>query len=136
MKLNEYEIARAYVGKTCNKERLSSLFDYNGEDLAASTDENGETTYIGCDMHIAYCSDFEEEVLELFGITEVLHNNWEWNGIDFRVNLFVLHGEVVDCEVFKYREYYSGHGRSSGDMLKPTQQEIRVFRRIMDYITN
>ena len=124
MKLNEYEIARAYVGKTCNAERLSSLFDYNGEDY-----------YTKCGMYIAYCFCFEEEDLERFGITHVLHDNWELNDIDVRVNLHENQGEIVECELFKYRELYSGHGRPSGNILKPTQQEIRIFRRIMDYIT-
>jgi len=126
-KLDEYEIAQSYVGKAVNEKHLQRTFTSNGS--------NGE--------YIAYCNNCDEEECNLFGITDVLLDKWEFCGIDFRVYILVKDGKIADDnryyrtrnKILKYKETYGGHGRPSGYELTPTQQEIRIFRRIMDYVT-
>lgn len=126
-KLDEYTIAQSYVGKMVNAERLHHTFRQNGG--------NGE--------YIAYCNNCDEEECNLFGITDILLGKWDYDGIDFRVYIFIQNGRIVDngsyyqsrIKIFKYKETYGGHGRPSGYELTPTQQEIRIFRRILDYVT-
>ena len=125
-KLDEYEIAQSYVGKAVNEKHLQHTFTSNGSD--------GE--------YIAYCNNCDEEECNLFGITDILLDKWDYDGIDFRVYVFVNEGRIADNDsyyqrrnkILKYKDC-GGYGRPSGYELTPTQQEIRIFRRIMDYVT-
>ena len=126
-KLDEYDIAQSYVGKKVNEAHLQNTFRENG----------------GGGEYIAYCNNCDEEECDLFGITDILLDKWDYDGIDFRVYVLVKDGRIADNDSFyqrrnkilKYKETYGGHGRPSGYELTPTQQEIRIFRRIMDYVT-
>ena len=122
MKLSERDIAQAYIGKRVSSARVSELFRANGK-------------YMENDMHIAYCPSFADEKRDLFGITARLYGHWEYYGIDCRINIYSENGTVSDCSILKYKEGCGGHGRPSGHYLTPTQQELRIFRRIMDYVT-
>lgn len=122
-KLNECEIAETYVGKTIKQSELEKICFRNGN-------FGDETEYI------AYCCDFDKETLELFKITPILYEAWQYQGMEFSVYIYILDGIVNRCEIFKERQDYSSFcGRYSGGQLLPSQQEIRIFRRIMDYIT-
>jgi len=122
-KLNENEIALAYDEKSINTERLLKLFHKNGN-------------HNGHDEYIAYCEHFNKEECALFNITSTLTEYWGYYGIEFWIYLYVDNEKVYDCKIFKEKVTYGGyHGRPSGHSLSPTQQEIRIFRRIMDYIT-
>lgn len=126
-KLDEYSVAQSYVGKVVNEEHLQHTFRSNG----------------GGGQYIAYCNCCDEVECELFGITDILLDKWDYDGIDFRVYIFVQDGRIVENDsyyqrknkILKYKESSSGNGRASGYELTPTQQEIRIFRRIMDYVT-
>ena len=135
MKLNEYEIARAYVGKTCNAEKLAKTFKDNGTRKLDFFEGNRVVRRLECEMYIAYCNHFDDEEWELFGLTDTLYDSWDYRGIDFRVNVYTEQGRVVRCEIRKYKYTHIGFDRPSCNELTPTQQEIRVFRRIMEYIT-
>ena len=134
-KLNEREVAKCYVGKTVDSEKLLPMFHNNGENRAYDiyTYKPIEGYFTN---HIAYCSCFDKETRDQFGITPLLHERWGYAGIDFNVYIYVANGEIKACKIFKYKECSGGyHGRPSGYELTPSQQEIRIFRRIMDYIT-
>lgn len=117
-KLDEHEIAQGYIGKHCDTEKILQAFEQNGEG----------------DEYIAYCCCYSDEECQLFGITPILREKWEFYGIDFSIYLDLKDEKVSECYIVKYKETYSGHGRPEGDELIPTQQEIRIFRRIMDFI--
>lgn len=128
-KLDECLIADSYVGKAVNEEHLGHTFRSNG----------------GKGEYIAYCNCCDEEECDLFGITDILLDKWDYDGIDFRVYIFVQDGRIVEegsyyqrsNKIFKYKSTYGGFcGRPQGYELTPTQQEIRIFRRIMDYVTS
>ena len=122
MKLSERDIAQTYIGKSVDLVKSSEIFRPNGK-------------YMENDMHIAYCPSFPAEKRNFFGITYRLYEHWEYYGIDFRVNIYSENGIIKGSEITKHKEGCGGHGRPSGRYLIPTQQELRIFRRIMDYVT-
>ena len=124
-KLNDREIAQTYVGKTFNQEKLLAVSYQNG------------TSYP--DNHPRFISDcyhYKQEFLNLFGITPLLLESWGYRGVEFSVYVYIADGMIAGCKIFKYKNTHcGGHGRPSGYELTPSQQEIRIFKRIMDYIT-
>ncbi len=116
-KLDDVEIASAYKGKSFDEDRIITIADENGDD-----------------EYVAYCCEYDEEQLEMFGITPVLFEKWEISGLVFEVHIEVQGNTITDCFIFKYKET-SCYGKSEGQELIPTQQEIRIFRRIMDFVT-
>jgi hypothetical protein len=116
-KLNECEIAKSYVGKAVNAEKMNEIFDYNG-------------VHSGLSNYIATCFHLDKETREKFGITPLLHERWGYAGVDFSVILDVLNDEIMRCCIYKCRDT-----DFNSFVLTPSQQEIRIFKRIMDYIT-
>ena len=119
-KLDEREIAKTYIGKSYSDEKLNKIAHPNGSKKSE---------------YMCYYLDLDKVFLDLFGITPRLYEKWRYFGYDFTVYIYLQDGFIKGCEIFKYRETYGGHGRPCGYELVPTQQEIRIFRRIMDYIT-
>lgn len=114
-KLDEREIARLYIGKRHSIEKLQEVAHPNG-----------------CDKSQYICSnaDFTAEHLELFGVTPRLNETWKYYGTDFSVYIDTKDGAIKDCRIYKARVTWSGHCYPN----KATQQEMRIFRRIMDYL--
>lgn len=113
-RLDEHDVAHSYIGKSVDLEKLEEVFT-----------ENGYT-------YIAYCG----RLYGKFGITPALYDRWLYGGVDFRVNLSLENGLITKCYIFKYKDTSGGgFGRPQGCEASPTQQEIRIFRRIMDYVT-
>ena len=118
-------VSTCYLDKPINTERLSELFEYNCTHRAYDM-----FTYApidGCDEYIAHCFYFSNENKNKFGVTPILMEKWEYYWIDFCVYVHIIDGHVKSCSVLKYRD---------GNELKPTAQESRIFKRIMDYITS
>lgn len=122
-KLDEKEIATTYKGKLCSMKKLSKLFEENGGCMISDSYE-----------YIARCNYFSSKEFKTFGITDVLYYRWCCNDIKFHVCVYTKNGVIVHSKIFKHQKIYEG-GRPSNYELQPTQQEIRIFRRIMDYIT-
>lgn len=118
-KLDSHEVAQCYEGKPIDFEKLLKVFTENGDD--------GEE-------YIAYCIEFDEDQCSLFNITPTIYDYWEFYGIEFSIYLDIKNETVFNCEISKFRETGGYHGRPQTHVLTPTQQEIRIFRRIMDYI--
>lgn len=70
-----------------------------------------------------------------FGLTDKLHEDWLYRGVEFELHLFVDEGEAVGCSVEKARYGHCGHFKPNIHVLSPTTQELRVARRILEYIT-
>lgn len=114
-KLDEIEIARSYIGKACNLERYSELFNK---------------------ASIFYCCHCDNRIKREFGITPAIYIGWEQRGIDFKIRASVSDGAISHCCIIKYKDNNSGlYVRSSANALKPTQQELRIFKSILEYIT-
>ena len=117
-KQDECEIAQSYIDKS-----------YDTEKLLTAAFENDDNRYI------AYCHNFKEEHLDLFGITPTLLENWEFCDVELSVFINTDGTKIKNCGLDKCKYSCPGHGRPRVKVLKPTQQEIRIFRRIMDFVT-
>ena len=116
-KLHEHDIAQAYKGKPFDIEKLSIVASKNGDN-----------------RYIAGCHNYKGELLDLFGITSILLERWGFYGIEFSVFINIKGNGIESCGIDKCKYFCSGHGRPSVKVLQPTQQEIRVFKRVMEYI--
>ena len=114
-KLNEIEIAQSYIGKTCDLERYSAIFNK---------------------ANILYCGHCDNRLKWEFGITPALYLGWDRHGIDFKIRVSLSDGAISHCTIIKYKDNNSGlYVRASAKELKPTQQELRIFKKILEYIT-
>ena len=116
-KLDELEIAQAYKEKPCDREKLSKVSYQHGEN-----------------RYIADCHNYSKELLDLFGISPTLLEKWGFSGIEFSVFINIKDNEVESCGIDKCKSC-GGHGRPTVKVLHPTQQELRIFRRLMEYVT-
>jgi hypothetical protein len=78
----------------------------------------------------------DPQYCELFGITDRLKWMWKYSGVDLTIYLTVEDGVIIKAHLYKAKEGCGGHGRSVSSVLTETQQELRVARRILEYITN
>jgi hypothetical protein len=117
-KLHEHDIVQAYKGKPFDIEKLSKVAYKNGNN-----------------RYIAGCHNYKGELLDLFGITSILLERWGFYGIEFSVFINIKGNEIESCALDKCKYYCGGHGRPTVKVLQPTQQELRVFKRVMEYIT-
>lgn len=115
MKLDEREISGSYIGKQYSAEKLQMIAYPNG---------CNKSQYICCN------ADFKAEHFELFGVTPRLNETWQYYGTDFSVYIDVKDGAIKDCRIYKARVTWGGRCNP----CKATQQEMRIFKRIMDYI--
>ena len=132
-KLNEREIAQGYIGKTVNTERLVQCFTHIDDGRSTLCFEEAQK---GKEYH-AFCNNYyDEKEWDIFKLTDTLYEYWEDGGIDFRVILYIENTNIVVCKIYKHKDDLGGFcGRPINEDLVPSQQEIRIFRRIMDYIT-
>ena len=113
-KLNEKDIAHAYLGKPINEERFSEIF---------------KGTY----FYPSHC-DIKTELK--LNITFALRWDWKQRNIDIKFYVEVLDGILSHCHIEKRKDNYCGlYVRNSCTSLKPTQQELRLFKRAMEYVT-
>ena len=113
--LIENDIAQAYIGKPFNKERYLETFNKAG---------------------IFYCAHCDIRTQIKFDITASLVFGWTSRNIDFKIRVSTKDGVITYCGIDKYKDSDSGiYVRSAPRKLKPTQQELRLFKRVMEYIT-
>lgn len=70
-----------------------------------------------------------------FGLTDRLHEDWLYRGIEYAICLSVDDGEVLGCYIAKTRYGHCGHFKPNAHVLSPTLQELRIARRVLEYIT-
>lgn len=117
--LSEHDIFVPFIGKAVNRDAFDEL---------ARENRNGYVIYISRYLDKSHYQ-------ELFGVTDSLKEKWEHSGVDFNL-LLSLDGDIITKGCLdKYRESGGGHGRPVVHVLTPTQQELRVAQRIMNYIT-
>ena len=120
--MTEYEITSIFVGKPVCKENLAKCAHKNGSDDPQ--------------QYIVYSSGFlyRPEQMQLFGVTPRLKEQWERRGTEFTVSVYVHDGQVASCKIAKYNDG-EGARPSGGGSLKCTDQDLRIARRILQYIT-
>lgn len=121
--LTEQDIISTVIGQSVCLDGLGFYAKRNAETEKGT----GHIIYI-CDMM------YDQKLRELFGITEKLKDLWERRGTVFNIYL-CLDGEIVrDGCISKFSEG-EGARPSGGRSLTCTQQELRIARRILSYIT-
>lgn len=116
--LNEHEMAQSYAGKPYDIQKLSTFAYQNGDNRYTSD-----------------CHNYKSDLLDLFGITTTLLENWGYYGIELSIFMNIKDNEIESCGIDKCKYSCGGHGRPKVKVMHPTQQEIRIFKRIMDYVT-
>jgi hypothetical protein len=121
-KLTEQDINSQFIGRLISAEALKKCAHKNGP--AKEPEE-----------YIVYSCGFlyKQDLREAFGVTDKLKDLWERRGTEFNVYLHVSDGVLTAANILKYTE--SGGARPSMTTPKCTQQELRIARRILDYIT-
>lgn len=109
--LTEMQVAEHYVGKPYIIDNLKRVAMGSGNSDA-----------------IVYYGRLSKTYFDLFGITEANLN--EWTSKDIFFSVFITLDEstetVKECKIAK---------TIADDVLPPSQNEIQIFIRIMDYIT-
>ena len=118
-KLTEQEVFAPFIGKALN-DRYVEL-----------------TWHDFCGTLILYNYEWMDDpnLRKQFGLTDKLHIDWLYRGIELALALSVDDGEVVGCYVEKNRQASCGHFKPNIYALTPTQQELRIAGRILEYVT-
>ena len=116
--LIEKELFALFTGKSLNK-NFQTIAYQNGEE------------YMICNAD--YINN--KSLLDIFGITDRLKWMWEYSGVDLTIYLTVENGYIKAGRLYKAKEGGGGHGRCVSTVLSISQQELRVVRRILEYIT-
>ena len=119
MKLTEDAITSPFIGKTIKDDLPKYIFPHKGNRLCV------------------YSVDYQDEAYyqKEFGITGTLLDHWLFRGIHLNLYIDLNDREIETISVSKFWENCCGHFRSTTHRLKPTQQELRIIRRILNYIT-
>ena len=128
-KLIEHEIFAEAVEKEVNMERLERIGYPNGM---------GYRSYADCNEYIISHVDYynDPEFVEAFKLTNALTERWDYYGIDFSIYIYLKDNRIAGGHIFKYRDTtMTSHFRPTGYEMEPTQQEIRIARRVLGYIT-
>ena len=128
-KLLEAEVFAGVLDAAVDSERLERIGRANGSGYGSYADC---AEYIIC--HVDY---YDKDVfIEKFRLTETIRDRWDSYGIDFSIYLYLREGRIIGGHIFKYKETgTSCHFRPSGYEMEPSQQEIRIARRILKYLT-
>ena len=125
-RVEEHEVFAAVVGMPINMERLCHIAIHNGK---------GVGDYADCEEYVVEeLTVMGRELMHRFRITDTLLKRWERGGILFRIYLFIRNGNLVGGHVFKYKRSLEGRGCAAGYETAPTQQEIRLAGRFLNYL--
>ena len=112
--LDENVIAQSYIGKPINEQRFLEIF---------------KGTYF-------YPSHCDIQTQMKFNISFALRWDWKNRNVDIKFYAGIQDGVLSYCHIEKRKDNYCGlHIRNTCVSLKPTQQELRLFKRIIEYIT-
>lgn len=120
--LTEPNIFAPFIGLPVNMDHLARCAHKNG-----SGKEPAEYIVYSCGFL------YNQELRELFGVTGKLKDLWERRGTEFNIYLYITDNVLTAANILKYTE--SGGARPSMTTPKSTQQELRIARRILEFIT-
>lgn len=126
-RLAEHEVFAAVVGERVNDDRLEQL----GASVGAGTGNYEDCTH----YLLTQPEQWSDPLVRLFRITPALTSGWLGRGIAFAVQLYLKDGCIAGGRIIKYKETCSECGlRPSGYEISPTQQELRIAKRILEYL--
>lgn len=119
-KLTEQEVFAPFIGKMFN-ERCAELTWHD---------------FMGTLVLYNYEWMDNPDLRKQFGVTDKLHVDWLHRGIKLTTVLSVDNGVVAGCYVEKFREGMNySRGKLDTYEMTPTQQDLRIAGRILEYIT-
>lgn len=123
--VEEHEVFADAVGKRIDMKRLESIAVANG---------NGQDAYEDCKEYLADAlADLDGKLNCRFRITASLQRRWSENTILFSIRLYIRDGVLIGGHVLRKKCVGTDHSISYATV--PTQQEIRVVERILQYLT-
>ena len=126
-KLVEHEVFAAVVGERVNEGRLEQL----GVSVGAGTGNYEDCTH----YLLTKPEQWDDPLMRLFRITPALTSGWHTQDIAFGVQLYIKDGCIAGGRIIKYKETCSDCGlRPSGYEMAPTQQELRIAKRVLEYL--
>ena len=119
--LKELEIAKSYEGKAFIPEKLRKIAIGSGNTRA-----------------VVFSRRITKSQGALIGITDEIFNKWWDDGIAFSVYIDLIEpANIIEaCGVNKLKEAYGSDGSFQPIKLSPTQQDLEIFKNVIDYITN
>ena len=117
--LNEAEIANAYVGKPYNTDRIRKI---------AMGTQSGA---------VVFSRRITRSQGALIGITDEIFERW-WDADVYVKVLIELDEEsqiIKECVFDKYTSTDIGNGKFQFSSLTPTEEDLRIFLNVMEYIT-
>lgn len=118
-KLTEKELFASFIGASIDPQAFSKVAHKNWD------------KYMICNAD--YIND--PQLCEAFGVTALLKERWGYSGVDFTIYLTIEDSTIKEGHIYKAKEGCGGHGRPTSKPLSVSQQELRVTRRILQYIT-
>lgn len=96
-----------------------------------------KVAYKNWDKYLICNADYIDnpQLCETFGITDRLKWVWGYSGVDFTIYLTIEDSTITEGHIYKAKEGCGCHGRPTSKVLSVSQQELRVARRILRYIT-
>ena len=126
-KLVEHEVFAAVVGERVNDGRLEQL----GVSVGAGTGNYEDCTH----YLLTRPEQWDDSHRRLFRITPALTSGWQNGDIAFGVQLYIKDGCIAGGRIIKYKETCTECGlRPSGYEMAPTQQELRIAKRVLEYL--
>lgn len=126
-KLVEHEVFAAVVGERVNDGRLEQL----GVSVGAGTGNYGDCTH----YLLTKLEQWDDLLMRLFRITPALTSGWHNRDIAFGVQLYIKDGCIAGGRIIKYKKTCSECAlRPSGYEMAPTQQELRIAKRLLEYL--
>lgn len=127
-KYTEQDLLLEYIDGLVDTERLKGLGWKNG---------TGHHQFADCDEYIVSSTDIKNNVAyqDLFILTPALRSRWECRGIEIRLYLYVRNKRIAGGHIYKYSEGDFGHFKPSIRDEVPTQQELRIIKRVLDHLT-
>ncbi len=126
-KLVEHEVFATVVGERVNDGRLEQL----GVSVGAGTGNYEDCTH----YLLTKPEQWDDSLMRLFRITPALTSGWHTRDIAFGVQLYIKDDCIAGGRIIKYRETCSECSlRPSGYEMAPTQQELRIAKRVLEYL--
>ena len=126
-KVDEHEVFAASVGMSLDNEKMRCIAICTGR---------GSEGYADCDQYIVgpLCY-IDKKLIKRYHITEALMKRWKREEYLFFVRLFAQNGLLVGGHIFKYKKTLDSESMESGGYaVDPTQQEIRIVKRILAWL--
>ena len=126
-KLVEHEVFASVVGERVNDGRLEQL----GVSVGA-----GIGNYDDCTHYLlTQPEQWDDSLRRSFRITPALTSGWQNGDITFGVQLYIKDCCIAGGRIIKYKETCAECGlRPSGYEMAPTQQELRIAKRVLEYL--